>query len=126
MTNFTIVTPDGTTTHGNPNLLCFPPKWYDYITFFMTNYVAHAATLIALPGESTVDTVYWSVTALFLPAAGLVRTLPLLFRMPRLVRNDPLRRAALAGALCTVVRDARAPLNDIGEVIYIHGMACGS
>jgi len=104
MTNFTLIVPDGATNHGDSSLLCLPPKWYDYVIFFMTNYVAHAATVLATPGQATIETVYWSITALFLPGAGLVRTLPFLIRRPGLVRKDPLRRAALAGALCTVIK----------------------
>lgn len=112
MANFTIVAPDGTSNHGDPNLLCLPPKWFDFVVFYMTNYVAHAATLVAMPGQATLETVYWTLTALFLPAAGMLRVLPLLIRRPGMVRKDPLRRAVLAGALCTVVKaDITVPRN---------------
>jgi hypothetical protein len=103
MTNFTVVAPSGATTHGSSDLLCLPPQWTDYVVYFATNYAAHAATVIAEPGQSTIDTLYWTLTALFLPAAGLIRTLPFFFRRPGFVK-DPLHRAALSGALCTVIK----------------------
>jgi hypothetical protein len=39
--NITISVPEGTSDHGNPNLLCTPTKWLDVLVFFFANYLAH-------------------------------------------------------------------------------------
>jgi hypothetical protein len=43
--NVTLSLPPGTSNHGDPNLICTPVSWIDIITFFLGNYVAHAATV---------------------------------------------------------------------------------
>jgi hypothetical protein len=104
--NFTIVVPEGASNHGDPRLICIAPRWYDYISFFLTNYLAHAATLVAFPGQSNSESIAWALAALLLPASGVLRVVRLLFIRPGAER-DPLRRAARAGALCMVVLRTR-------------------
>lgn len=105
--NITIPVPAGTTDHGQPGLLCVPPGWTDIFTFFATNYVAHAATVLARPGQSLSETFMDVVSALFVPGFGALRTLRYLILHPATVRDDDLRRAAAAGALCMVIRRER-------------------
>jgi len=45
MENITIVVPAGSRDHSNPKLLSTPTQWTDIATFFLANYVAHAATV---------------------------------------------------------------------------------
>jgi len=102
--NFTILVPNGTTNHGNPNLLCTPPKWYDFLIFYFANYLAHAATIVTLPGQGALETSAAVIAALFIPTSGVMRATKVIIRRAGLVKNDPLRRAARAGALCMVVK----------------------
>jgi hypothetical protein len=101
--NETIIVPDGSTSHANSNLLCRPAKWDDYVLFFLTNYVAHAATVTRNPGQGPVETFVTIVAALVFPVSGLV---PAIRQIRRHARFEPdlLQRAARAGALCMVVR----------------------
>ncbi|KAF3765780.1 hypothetical protein M406DRAFT_329645 [Cryphonectria parasitica EP155] len=104
-TNITVSLPPGSTSHGDPNLLCLPPSWTDLATFYGTNYLAHAATLIARPGQSLIETIIDTTNALFIPGSGMVRAVRLLIFSVDWTRNrSPLRRAAKAGALCMVVK----------------------
>lgn len=104
MTNFTYTVPDGSTDHGNPTLLCIPPKWYDYLIFFFANYFAHAATIVNFPGQGPYETLLAILWALFTPASGLRRALKVIRRRPALTRHDALQQAVRAGALCMVVK----------------------
>lgn len=106
ITNFTIPVPNGTTNHGQPGLVCVPPTWINILTFFATNYFAHAATVLTKPGQSTLETVVSISCALFVPAAGALRILRYLLLHPITISNK-LQRAAAAGALCMVVRETR-------------------
>jgi hypothetical protein len=65
--NITITVPDGSSNHGDPNLLFTPSSWTDIITFYVGNYAAHAATVISLPGESTISTIRVGLSALLFP-----------------------------------------------------------
>lgn len=69
--NLTITVPDGSSNHGNPNLLCTPPSWFDYILFYFSNYFAHAATVISTPGQGSEETFLAILAALLFPASGL-------------------------------------------------------
>lgn len=102
MTNVTITVPDGTINHGDPSLLCFPPKWYDYIIFYLGNYVTHIATILSIPGEETEVKIFAAISALIFPTTGTARALRYFILRPMFVR-DPLNRAARAGALCMVL-----------------------
>jgi len=102
--NITISVPIGTTNHGSPNLLCTPPRWYDYVVFYFGNYLAHAATVVLYPGEDITRTVVIILSALFLPTSGVIRAVRCLLRHAGTTTKNPLRRAAQAGALCMVVR----------------------
>ncbi|KAI9768637.1 MAG: hypothetical protein M1839_003997 [Geoglossum umbratile] len=112
MTNLTITVPIGTTTHGDPHLLCMPGKWNDIIIFYLGNFLAHAATVRQYPGEQPYNIALGLMTALIFPSGGALRGLNAVLRSaaykigPRGLPNqtEPLERAARAGALCMVVR----------------------
>jgi hypothetical protein len=103
-TNFTVTVPVGTTNHGDPHLVCTPPKWHDYIVFFSLNYFIHAATIPSLPGQTPFETLFNVVNALFVPAYGIMRALRRLILRPVLLRKHPLDCAGASGALAMVVK----------------------
>ena len=104
--NMTISVPTGTSDHGDPNLLCTPIKWLDILIFFLGNYIAHAATVKALPGEKAIDVTFAVFLAISFPFSGVARGLEAIVRCAVLYypAND-LRTAVRAGALCIVIRD---------------------
>ncbi|KUJ21861.1 uncharacterized protein LY89DRAFT_778229 [Mollisia scopiformis] len=102
--NFTLVVPNGTTNHGNPHLLCTPPKWYDVALFYFANYFAHAATVVSYPGQGTLETALAVVKALLLPGTGVFPAAETTLRHPALIRGDALAQANRARALCMVVK----------------------
>tara|TARA_R110002003_G_scaffold391_13_gene19494 strand:+ start:1459 stop:3270 length:1812 start_codon:yes stop_codon:yes gene_type:complete len=104
--NYTIALPVGSSDHGRPGLLCTPTKPIDILTFFLLNYVAHAATVLTKPGERADDYFVSVVGSLLFPTLGLYRGIEAILCGAVLVRNDDLRKAAKSGALCLVVRGA--------------------
>jgi hypothetical protein len=101
--NITITVPDGTTSHGDPNLLCTPADWRDVIIFYLGNYLAHAATVITTPGESTFSVIATMISALFFPTSGVLRGASAIMTFAKFAKDD-LQTAARARALCMVVR----------------------
>jgi hypothetical protein len=98
--------------HGN-RLYCTPTKWYDVGMFLLGNYVSHALTIKAYPGEATTSVLIASVGALLIPTTGLIRGINAIARNAKFTRknfwhglfHDPdYQTAAAAGALCMVVR----------------------
>jgi hypothetical protein len=94
---------NGASDHGDPNLACRSAKWPDVLAFFLLNYIAHAATLKTLPGESTPVTILNMLAALFFPASGVFRGFDTLLGRAKFAKTD-LEVAARAGALCTVIQ----------------------
>jgi aspartate/methionine/tyrosine aminotransferase len=80
--NIRLTVPEGSTTHGTPYLLCKPPEWYGYIVFFFANYVAHAATVVSLPGQGFNETFLTSIAALLVPSTRIVRAIDVFFQHP--------------------------------------------
>jgi len=105
--NFTITVPPGTTNHGNPRLLCIPPKWYNYVVFYFTNYFAHAATIITFLRQGFTETFITMLLALLLPSNAVRRASENILRCARIYRKDPLKQAAHVGGLCMVVKEAK-------------------
>ena len=103
MSNLTLPLPPGSSNHGNPNLLCIPPRWFDYLLFYLSNYLAHAATVIKTPGQGRKEMIYNFLAALLLPGSGNMRAMEAIRRHSWL-ESDPIKRALRAGALCMVVR----------------------
>jgi hypothetical protein len=104
MENFTVPVPNGTTNHGNPNLICTPVSWSDLFIFFGTNYFAHAFTVKQLPGEELGQYIFAVLAAVFYPYCGLPRGIESFIRRAIFFRSSELQTACRAGALCLVVR----------------------
>jgi len=116
MTNITITVPEGTSNHGDPDILCVPSKWTDILLFYAVNYLAHAVTVKSLPGEKLEETAYYIAMALIYPYSGLLRGIEAIIRRAAWYRGNELQQAARAGALCVVVRDRTwKPLN--GQIV---------
>jgi hypothetical protein len=104
MENFTIPVPNGTTNHGNPNLICTPVAWSDTFIFFAANYFAHAFTVKQLPGEELGQYTFVVLAAVLYPYCGLPRGIESIIRRAVFFRSSEMQTAARAGALCVVVR----------------------
>ena len=102
--NITIEVPNGTTSHGKPDLLCPPPTWSDIASYLLLNYVAHGATVVSYPGEPAFDTFLCVVSAILFPTFGVVRAFNFIVRHPVLTAKNDLEMAARSGALCMLVR----------------------
>ncbi|KAJ7673760.1 hypothetical protein DFH06DRAFT_960668, partial [Mycena polygramma] len=100
------VAPVGTSQHGDSHLLCVPTQAFDILVFFGANYVAHAATVRAYPGESAFNLGWGVVAAMLLPTSGMFRgsSAILRARFGSSRSPSPLELAARCGALCMVVR----------------------
>lgn len=96
--------PPGITQRGDSVFCQTPPPWTEYVSFYLGNYVAHAATVKAFPGETTFDTVLSIIMALFFPTSGIIRGMNAITGLA-IFESHSLRKAARSGALCMVVRD---------------------
>ena len=115
--NFTLQVPDGTTNHGDPRLLCTRSKWSDVATFFLANFVAHAATVKSDPGQPMLGWILSMLLALIFPTAGVFRGLDAI-RRSAIIGGSPLQKARKAGALCEVVRvQGWEPRSGPGDVV---------
>lgn len=108
LTNVILLAPNGSIAiHDDGHVLCIHgPEWRTalYITtFFATNYLAHAATVKASPGDRTLVGIYHIISALLLPMYGLIRAANAIARRHKW-RGSSLENACRAGALCMVVR----------------------
>jgi hypothetical protein len=101
--NITVSVPAGSTSHGDSHILCTPPKFSDFVIFFFSNYLAHAATIITKPGQRWIETLEVTCFALLLPISGLARALETIMTHA-VTEKDQIKRAARAEALCMVVR----------------------
>lgn len=114
--NITIAVPEGSTNHGNKEILCTPAQWEDILVFFIANYVAHALTVVVLPGEGPVSHLTNALTSLLFPAFGAYRGLRAIFVGYETIKKkfgdqsseeeQDLRKARRAGALCMIVRSS--------------------
>lgn len=100
-TDFTVALPNGTTNHGNPDLICVPATWHDILIFFATNYVVHTATALSMPGETLGETAFVLFACLVLPASALSRSYRAIV-LHAVLKSDPLERATRSHALCMV------------------------
>ena len=75
-----ITVPSDWTDHGIEGLLCTPASWIDIVTFFFSNYIAHAFTPVKYPAETKAENIKVAVLALFYPSFGLVRAINKLTR----------------------------------------------
>ena len=106
--NITIEVPYGTTNHGDPESFCTPATWIDIASFLLFNFVAHGATVVPYPGETTLRmTLRNAVVAIVSPTYGVIRAFNFIMRLPLLMaKGDDLKMAARSGALCMLVRSS--------------------
>ncbi|KAG8527686.1 uncharacterized protein KY384_007840 [Bacidia gigantensis] len=102
--NVTIAVPEGFSNHGKEDLFCVPTHWYQILTFFAVNYVAHAATVKSRPGQHYHHTIRDFLLALAFPFSGVLRAIETLSRGSWPSEKN-LIKAARAGAFCVVARD---------------------
>jgi len=72
------------------------------IIFFLGNYVAHAATVVAKPGQSALASLISIITALLFPGGGIRSGVDAIMSLAKLGKTN-LQTAARAGAICAVV-----------------------
>ncbi|KAL1860751.1 hypothetical protein VTK73DRAFT_7184 [Phialemonium thermophilum] len=101
--NVTVTVPKGTSNHGDPHLLCTPTQVFDVFVFFLSNYIAHAATVRSSPGEHLVPSMLRILFALLFPVSGVMQGLRGIIQCG-ILGGDPLVTALRAGAVCEVVR----------------------
>ncbi|KAF2199505.1 hypothetical protein GQ43DRAFT_420114, partial [Delitschia confertaspora ATCC 74209] len=101
--NTTLPLPPGTSNHGTKGLLCTPAKWTDIASFYLLNYISHAATVLTKPGETTPDFAVTVVGSLLFPFIGLYRGISAVMSGAIFSKCD-LSAAARSGALCMLVR----------------------
>ncbi|KAF7367622.1 hypothetical protein MSAN_00825700 [Mycena sanguinolenta] len=118
--NITIPVPEGTSDHGDPSILCTPTNWTSILSFFIGNYIAHAATTLSSPGEELFEYAQTVAMALLFPSAGVERGLDAIFRCAVSAKSD-LMRAARAGALCTVIRTKEWKSDPTDPLVRRHG-----
>ena len=102
--SLTLQVPEGTSTHGDANLLCTPTRWTDVLIFLLANYVAHVLAIVSRPGEHSRHLLYRNIIAFLFPFSGMIYSLETISRHALLVK-EPLQRAGRARALCVVIRD---------------------
>jgi hypothetical protein len=105
--------------NGDCSLLCRPTKWYDILTFFLGNYLAHVATVTSPPGASVARQAYNLLSALFCPISGFSLGIEAV-ASKAVFAPTSLQTAARAGALLMVVRSS-APDQTIAAVANPQG-----
>lgn len=58
--------------HYDSGLVCTQADWHDILLFILANYVSHAFTVKAYPGETSPDTALAIILALLFPYTGIV------------------------------------------------------
>ena len=83
--------------------VCTNAGWDDILLFLLVNYLAHAATAVSFPGESTWELNTRRLDSLLVPYIGLMFALRKI-QWFLVLEKDPLKRACRAEALCQIVR----------------------
>ena len=94
----------------DPHLVCEEKRWESIFTFFITNYIAHAFTIVPDPGANWAAQTVFSFSALMVPNIGLMEaTRSVAFHILQ-GRSDDLHRALAQDALLILVKteDIRA------------------
>ena len=109
--NFTIALPAGTSTHGDPHLLCPPTQWETIVIFFVVNFIAHAATVKLPPAPSNLIKIQIFFGALLMPSSGMVFAIQAFKQTILGLGKSKAQKAAIAGSLCMYARskDWRPP-----------------
>ena len=94
----------------NPQLVCEGKRWESIFTFFITNYIAHAFTIIPGPGATWFAQTVFSFSALMVPNLGLIGAIGSVMSYFLQRRSDDLHRALAQNALLILVKrdDIRA------------------
>lgn len=82
---------------------CVSTDWHSMITFFILNYLSHAATVPGQPGARWTENLPWTIISLMLPFAGLGKTLGLLISYTS-VFGQNVEKAVSRGAIAIVSR----------------------
>ena len=97
----------------NPYLVCEEKRWQNILTFFITNYIAHAFTIVPDPGANWIAQIVFSFSTLTVPNIGL-------FGATRSVtwhllqgRSDDLHRALAQNALLILVNRGDMRVGDM-------------
>ena len=99
----------------NPQLVCEGKRWESIFTFFITNYIAHAFTIVPDPGANWFAQTVFSFSALMVPNIGLIGAIRSVTWYLLQGRSDDLHRALAQNALLILVRkvDMRPQYGDI-------------
>ena len=98
-----ITLPPGVTYNPHTNVWCTRTTWTNVASFFLGNYISHAATVISFPGEPVSVTVANMVLSIFFPSSGAGRGILAILRHAAFYQ-DPMQQALRSRALCMVVR----------------------
>jgi len=94
---------------------CSPTTWTDILSFFLLNYVAHAATTPSPPGVNWWGSFQYPFISVLFPFAGLGRASSIIFNNAYYGVDD-LGKALSVGALAVAVRTKNwNPLHECGE-----------
>jgi len=112
--------PDETKYRQQPNELCLPASWTDIFTFFVGNYVTHAATVGVVPGARTSELLRQFLWALLIPTTSILFSAIALFNLAALAPTT-LQKAARAEALFMVERDQswKPKANDVIKYAWV-------
>ena len=88
----------------DPHLVCEEKKWQSILTFFITNYVAHAFTIVPDPGANWIAQIVFSFSALMVPNIGLVGAIGSVLSYFLQGRSGDLHRALAQDALFILVK----------------------
>jgi hypothetical protein len=83
--------------------VCTSAGWDDFIIFFLTNYLTHAATAVRFPGETTNEMNSRRGDSLLSPYIGLMYALRKI-QWSLVLERDDLRRACRGEALVQFIR----------------------
>jgi hypothetical protein len=96
--------PPGVAYYVSPDEICLKAGWLDILTFYIGNYVAHAATIRRTPGGHWSTNLLQRLISLLFPPFGLQQAVSDIVSLPLLGRSK-LQVACRSGALLMLVRD---------------------
>ena len=97
----------------NPHLVCEGKRWESIFTFFITNYIAHAFTIVPDPGANWIAQIVFGFSALMVPNFGLIGATRSVTRHILQGRSDDLHRALAQNALLILAKTEDIQTGDI-------------
>ena len=88
----------------DPHQVCEEKKWQSTLTFFITNYIAHAFTIVPDPGANWFAQIVFSFSALMVPNIGLIGAIDSVMSYFLQGRSGDLHRALAQNALLILVK----------------------